>query len=36
MGREPKEHKAVKERCSSGTQSASFFPNISCSSSLGL
>jgi hypothetical protein len=27
------EHKAVKERCRSGTQDASFFPNISCDSS---
>ena len=33
MGREPREHKAVKVRCRSGTQSACFFQNISCCSS---
>ena len=33
MGREHRERKAVKERCRSGTQSAYFFPNISCCSS---
>ena len=33
MGREQREHKAVKERCRSGTQNASFFPKISCCSS---
>ena len=33
MGREQWEHKADKVRCRSGTQSAYFFPNISCCSS---
>ena len=33
MGPEKRERKAVKERCRSGTQSAYFFPNISCCSS---
>jgi hypothetical protein len=32
MGREQRVRKAVKERCRSGTQDASFFPNISCCS----
>jgi hypothetical protein len=32
MSREPKERKAVKERCRSGTQRAYFFQNISCCS----
>ena len=34
-GREHGEHKAVKERCRSGTQSAFFYPdNFCCSSGL--
>jgi hypothetical protein len=33
MGREQRERKAVNVRCSSGTQSAYFFQNISCCSS---
>jgi len=33
MGQEHGERKAVKVRCGSGTQSASFFQNISCCSS---